>query len=477
MKMKKIFHPHIIGCLLAVAALASCTKKFITKAPDTSLLTSQALGTPAALSSALNGAYNQLGQVGVFGRDLPVVGDVMADNVYVQSKNSNRYISQYNYSVTSQDQIPADVWTQTYAVIVRVNQIIDSKLTGKDVDPIKAQALALRALSYFKLVTYFAQPYSVDSAAPGVPLVLHYDPFGEPARNSVGTVFNQIVADLNAAMVNAPDYSNSVTISHFAIEGLLARAYLYMGNYQGALTAATDVINHGGFTLVDSANLVGFWSDPTVKSDNVEVLFEINQDVLVNNGFDDLGGIYYNGYADLYCSSQLYNLYSPTDARIQLIDPTAKTATGATAYGVLKFPNAGSADKDNLKVIRLAEVYLIGAEAAARLGGANTAIAQGWMNDLRDNRDPSAPDNLDAGATLINDIILERRKELAFEGDRFFDLNRLKLPIVRGANPQGLSLNANNTTIPFPDNRRVAPIPNAEIQANPNIAKQQNPGY
>ncbi len=94
------------------------------------------------------------------------------------------------------------------------------------------------------------------------------------------------------------------------------------------------------------------------------------------------------------------------------------------------------------------------------------------------NRDSSIT-YTDVGQALINDVIQERRKELAFEGDRFFDLNRLGLPIIREQNVGALPAGPNNVNliIPYPDNRRVAPIPYAEIQANPNIASQQNPGY
>ncbi|HLZ87413.1 MAG TPA: RagB/SusD family nutrient uptake outer membrane protein [Puia sp.] len=474
--MKKILNKYTLGCLSLVLVVAGCSKNFINKTPNDSLLTSQALGDANALQSALNGAYNQLGQVSVYGRDLPVVGDLMADNTYVQLKNSNRYISQYNYSVTKLDAVPSEVWPGCYAAILRANQIIDSKLTGTKVNEIKAQAYAIRALMYFKLVTYFAKPYTTDTTALGVPLVLHYAPYALPTRNTVGTVYNQMVSDLKAAMPIAPAYVNSVTLNKYAIEGLLARVYLYMADYKDAEAAATDVINNSGFSLVSAANLPAFWANPGVQTDQTEVMFEVNQDVLVNNGFDDFGGIYFNGYADLYCSGQLYNLYSQTDARIALID-SGTTAAGTFAWQVVKFPNAGNSDKDNLKVIRLAEVYLIGAESAARLNDPTTA--QGWLNTLMTNRDPAFAGYSDIGQTLINDIIQERRKELAFEGDRFFDLNRLGLQINRAANAGALPAGIGNVnlTIAWPDNRRVAPIPNAEIQANPNIASQQNPGY
>jgi hypothetical protein len=84
---------------------------------------------------------------------------------------------------------------------------------------------------------------------------------------------------------------------------------------------------------------------------------------------------------------------------------------------------------------------------------------------------------LSGPSELFNDIVLERRKELAFEGDRLYDMNRLQLPINRIANPGAIPLNSNHLSISFPDYRRIAPIPQDEINANPNIASQQNPGY
>ena len=90
----------------------------------------------------------------------------------------------------------------------------------------------------------------------------------------------------------------------------------------------------------------------------------------------------------------------------------------------INFPNAENDDRDNLKVLRLAEVYLIAAEAAYRTNDEATAL--GYLNDLMAQREPGFT-YASAGAALLTDIITERRKELAFEGDRLFDLNRLKM--------------------------------------------------
>jgi hypothetical protein len=468
--MKKVQNKLTIASLAVLLIFGACSKNFITKTPNDSVLSPDALSSVSALQTALTGAYAGLRGANNYGRDYPVIGDLMADNTYVEIKNSNRYKPQYQYTVLTTDVVPNDIWSSSYTAILRCNNIIDAKVTGAD--DIKAQAMALRALAYFKMVNFFAAPYTTDTSSQGVPLILHYVPFLLPTRNSVGEVYAQIVSDLTAAIPTAPAYSSSVFLSKYAIEGLLAKVYLYMGDYTNAQSSANDVINNSGFTLVTPGNFDAFWADPGIKSDQVEVMFEINEDVLTNNGFDDLGGIYINGYQDLYCSSQLQALYSATDVRADLLI-AGNTKSGAAAFLVNKYPNAGSSDRDNPKVLRLAEVYLVGAEAAARNSDEASALA--WLNTLMTNRDPAFAGYSDTGPALIADIVQERRKELAFEGDRFFDLNRLGQAVNRGSNPGAIATAP--LTIAYPDSKRLAPIPNNEIQANPNIAPQQNPGY
>lgn len=471
--MKRLFNKIIIGSAAALVVLSGCSKSFITKTPADQVPTPDALTDVASLQTALNGAYSEFRALGIYGRDLPVIGDLMADNTYIETKNSGRYLPQYQYSVTVNDATALEIWQDCYAAILRVNNVIDFKISGADA--IKSQAYAVRALAYFRLVTYFAKPYTDDPTSLGVPIVLHYSSTALPTRSSVSDVYKQIISDYQAALANAPDYSSSITLSEYSIKALLAKAYLYMGDNTNAEKTAVDVINNGPFSLVSPSAYAAFWANAAPQTDATEVMFEVDADVLNNNQFDDLGGIYANGYQDIYCSSQLYNLYSTTDVRRGLL-LDSNNKSGVHAYLVEKFPNATKADRDNLKVIRLAEVYLIAAEAA--LPG-NEGTALGYLNDLLAQRDPSATPYASTGAQLLSDIVTERRKELAFEGDRFFDLNRLKLPINRVANPGAIAAGTGNKnlTIPYPDNRRVAPIPQNEITNNANLKSQQNPGY
>ncbi len=467
--MKKINNLYLIIMIAGATIIGGCKKSFLEQTPNDSLTPEQALKDESGLTNAVNGAYSALRAVNVFGRNFVITGDLMADNTYVEVKNSGRYLIQYSYTMSSSDGIASGEWATAYTGIQRVNRVIDADVTGSNVASIKAEAYAIRALLYFKLVTLFAKPYTDDPGALGVPLVLHYDPYYLPTRNSVTEVYQQIVSDLKTAFQDAPDYVNSSRFSKYSIEALLAKVYLYMGDNTNAKTAAVDVINNGGFTLVTPANYDSYWANPSYRDDMVETLFEVDADVIDNNNFDDYAGMYLNGYDDIYASQQLYDLYSATDVRKSVMQP-GTTKSGAAAIIVTKFPNAGNADRDNIKVLRLSDVYLIAAEAS--LPG-NESDALMYLNALMAKRDPSLVYS-STGSALLNDIITERRKELAFEGDRFSDLNRLKLPIVRASNPGAIP---GPLTVSYPDDKRLNPIPLNEIQANPNIAGQQNPGY
>ena len=197
--------------------------------------------------------------------------------------------------------------------------MIDADVSGNNVDAIKAEAYAIRALMYFKLVNCYARPYTDNPDDLGVPLVLHYDPNAKPTRNTVKEVYEQIISDYKKAFSTAPGYTSSVTLSKYAIEGLLAKAYLYMGDNTNAKKSAVDVINNSDFSLVDYDNYKSFWANPRIQDDQVEVMFEIDADIINNNGYDDLSGIYVYDYQDIYCTQDLYALYSGSDIRTSVL--------------------------------------------------------------------------------------------------------------------------------------------------------------
>jgi starch-binding outer membrane protein, SusD/RagB family len=219
-----------------------------------------------------------------------------------------------------------------------------------------------------------------------------------------------------------------------------------------------------------SAAYNAYWANAVPVTNKLETIFEISTDGVNNVGFDALSNMFdQNGYGDGLCTSELYNLYTATDVRRALL--VSGSRAGENVFLINKYQNTrNNADKDDGKVLRYSDILLVLAEANARTNDEVNALR--FLNQVVQRRDPSATALTSTGATLIEDIIRERRKELAFEGDRFPDLNRLGRPIVRNAQYPAAARN-----IPANNFRRIMPIPQFEIDANPAIKVQQNPEY
>jgi hypothetical protein len=465
--MKRIFtHACLIVGLLTAMMQLSCKKNFLDLRPPTSLPVEDALKTEADLMVALRGAYAGLRTIDLWGRTIPVVGDVMADNAYISIQNSNRYLAYHKYEVNRSDGNVLGLWTNAYHVILRCNNIINANPgTSTNVNQYKGEAFAVRALLYFTLLNFFSKPYSEDPDSPGVPVVKEFNQNLLPPRNTVAEVYNLVLSDLAQAYTLMTQFTNSSQFSKFAARALEAKVQLYKGDVANAKIAALDVINNGGFVAVNATNYKSYWDNEIVRTDRVETLFEVSSDAVGNNGFEALGYIYsQQGYGDLLCSSDLFALYSGTDVRRTILATGVRG--GSASVFINKYPDIGG-DRSDTKVLRLSDTYLIAAEAC--LPG-NETEARSYLNYIATRRDASFTGYTSTGNVLFDDIIRERRKELAFEGDRFHDLNRLKRIIQRSTNyPLAARI------INYPDYRRVLPIPQAEMDANPNI--QQNPGY
>jgi hypothetical protein len=466
--MKRLNYKIIIMVAVILSAATSCKKDYLDKKPPTSITPADALATETDMASALRGAYAGLRAGDYYGRSFPVFGDLIADNAYVHTTNTGRYIPFSTLLYNSGDGNVSGLWNAAYTVILRCNNIINSPLTGTaNINQYKGEAYALRALAYFDLVRSFARPFTDDPTGFGVPIVLTYDPLAKPGRSKISEVYAQIQSDLTQAFTLMTLFTNSTQFSKYAARGLQAKVYLYMNDKANAKIAAQDVITNSGFTLVTTTNFSTFWNGTTPRTDKLETLFEVSSDAIANNGFDGLPNIYSQaGYGDLIVSSDLNALFLPTDIRKQVLYP-AGTHQGFAVVVVNKYPNVYGTEESDRKVLRLSEIYLIAAEASLP---ADETGAKTFVNAItsRRNADPI----ISTGAQLFEDIITERRKELAFEGDRFHDLNRLKRDIVRSSQYPSTAL-----TLPYANFRRVLPIPVAETDANPIIKPQQNPSY
>ena len=452
----------------------SCKKDFLDKDPYGGLPTNEAITNVDDMETALHGAYAVLRSPNLYGRTVPLFADLFADNVYISSENSNRYLDFFQVVMTVNNGNAQGIWQTAYNLILNANNIINSSLNGSaEIDQIRGEALALRALMYFELVKHFSKPYTVDPNGRGVPLVLVYDPFIKPQRNTTSEVYTQIENDLKQAIQLMTIPRSSGYFSRPAAQALLARMHQFKGEWAKALTAAENVINNSGYALLEINEVLGYWNANTPRQDQLETLFEVVFDLVGNAGNDALPYFYDQvGYGDALAAQSLYNLYSTSDVRRLLILPSSPIRGDVRV--VNKYPNSTQPDKDEFKVIRMSEVYLIAAEAAYQLS--NEPLARGYVNDVATRRVVGFTGYTSTGTALLSDILLERRKELAFEGHRYWDIARYNQNVTRvnlaGNYPAGIPLTISTTNF-----RRILPIPQAELDANPNIRSQQNPGY
>lgn len=454
--------------LLALVLMTGCSKSFLDQKPYVSFPIDEAIKTEAEMGAAMNGVYFSMRSSTTWGRNLPVFGDVMADNAYISSLNSGRYLVQNNYTTVVATAEPTDLWTNLYNTIKNANVVINADIpSAPGVDQFRGEALTIRALSYFELVRWFAKPFTVDPNADGVPVILQFDQNAKLPRKKVSEVYDQILADLTQAFSLMSGNKSSAVVTKYVARALQAKVYLYKGDWANARDAALDVVTNSGYSIVSAANFNAYWKNPTPVTAKGETMFEVSLDGAGNNGTASLAYMYDQaGYGDLLVTNQLYSLYTATDVRRGLI--AAGTRNAESVWILNKYSNTNSVDKDDLKIIRFSEVVLVLAEAYYRLNDEPNALIQ--LNSLAQKRDPSFTGYVSTGADLLEDIVTERRKELLGEGDRFQDLQRLNRTINRG--PQ---YPAAAQTINTDNQKRIQPIPQAERDANPNIS--QNGGY
>ncbi|MBV9988841.1 MAG: RagB/SusD family nutrient uptake outer membrane protein [Chitinophagaceae bacterium] len=461
--------------LATVVMATGCKKSYLELKPYDQVALDIAIQTEGDMQAATNGIYSAMRNSSLYGRDVQLRADVLGDNAYISTTNSNRFLE---YSAVNYTPVTASVgttWNAAYSAILRANNVINSSIAANtNTNQYRGEALTLRALLYFDLVKQFAKTYTAASASTdlGVPLVLTYDPTLKPVRSTVQQVYDQVEKDLLAAIPLLTDrvpYSAGYVNKNTA-KALLARMYEFKADWAKALTNAQDVINNGGYTLTSASNHAAYWSLGTLRTDKLESLFELGFDPTGNAGLESLPYFFLqSGYGDALAADAFFNTFSTTDTRRALMVDAVRGSKNVKVIN--KYP---SNINYTIKIVRLSEVYLIAAEAAYQTGA--TAQALVYLNQIATRRDPAFAGYASAGPQLLEDILTERRKELAFEGHRYWDLQRYNRDVVR------VNINSNyasNVPLLFAkDNfRRILPIPQGETDANPNIKPQQNPGY
>lgn len=419
-------------CLLLILMISGC-KKFLNIRPDNAnglnpttvkdfedMLNNSALATPNYLVADL------------------VSDDVLlSDKTVTAGEKNSYYVNAYLWADevwTFTDDDP--IYNNSYKSILQMNVILDNinkadSGTVERKEIVAAQAKINRAYYYLQLVNLYGIDYQSGSATKdlAVPLVLHPDGTALPARNTVQQVYDQILKDLNDAMSTAVLPEFGIDVIHpgkAAAFGLLARTYLYIGNYEKALAASeaalkikSTLLDYNTFSFLNPANPSNGVKNKlyTLKNQekNPEVLFaKVCMDARFFNNFKET----------IYLSDDLKALLGSKDLRF--------------TYGFIMKPKEihpvyptynddGITSMQFDYSIGVPEMMLIKAECLARKG--EDANALSIVNQLRQYRysiNDYAPLSITGTASALTLILQERRRELFLHGGlRLFDLKRL----------------------------------------------------
>jgi hypothetical protein len=467
--------------ILLTYSLTSC-KKVVDVKPQY-ILDGQELNSIQDFEFALTGAYSAFQSTNYYGATdgasnaFVTLPDMLSDNLNEtdESLGNERVFSRWAYA-EDESQIE-NTWIAGYAIIAKANIVENNidKFAAEDqgaVNRIKAQALAIRALVHFDLLRYFADDYDRNSTSPGIPYITIFDYEQKPARGSVKEDYDHIEQDLkNAAtlMTNMDhdinDGDSRAYIDADAVNAMLARVYLYSNRLDDAIQYATLAID--ARPLADISEFPDIWKDASNSEVLWSCIFEAGQ-----------GSPGSNVYFPVAPSPEGRSQYKPNPTLVSTYDPVNdvryssyfKDISGRLVLSKYLAKSAQLGNPDgvvNFKAFRTGEMYLVRAEASARNGDEATALDD--LNTLRAARINGYVPEVLSGAALTDAIAQERRKELICEGHRFFDLKRTTHIVNRD--------DCNSfCTLDLAAREWTWPIPQPEVDANPNILPQ-NPGY
>ena len=391
------------------------------------------------------------------------------------------YESAWNATITSQTGYQTSYhWTMFYKAINDVNTKIAGIGQSTVNEAIKtkfiAELRAIRGLCYFSLAREYQFSYAnVAKTEPCVPIYI-VPTTSETKGNdraSVQQVYAQILSDLDFAVTNLP----TARSSKFRINKNLAQAFranVHLEMQSWALAEADANASRQGYALMDKTtyqstgfNNIGtgewMWGFP----------FQPDQAWGYASLFSHLDIFrLQNGYKNFFINQNFVALFSATDMRNVFVTPTPiyTTARPWAKYGARKFQDRQPNADGDWVMMRSSEMYLVEAEALARQAG-KEAQGAALLYSLQKFRDPSAIVSGNTGQALVDEILVERRKELYGEiGTEFFDLKRYNRPMVRNGN-HALS---HTFTVPAGSLKWNFQIPQTEFDRNPNI-KVQNP--
>ncbi|NKI32465.1 RagB/SusD family nutrient uptake outer membrane protein [Croceivirga thetidis] len=441
-----------IGCIIFLIIIA-CDDN-LDLVPPQDLTTENVLSDEANIERLLVAAYDLAGQQDLFSGRIQLASELLANSGELAWRGTFFWPAEFNRKqMTSNNFGAQQYWIVGYGAINQANIILNNLAIVEDAqqrERIEGEAKFIRGLVYFELARLFALPYEqgLQNTQLGLPIllegVINAGQISFPSRNTLEEVYQQAIQDLSDAINLLPD-ANGVFADRYAAQAVLARLFLQQGNFANARDAAHNVIQNSGHALATNYALAF-----NNTSDGVEDIF--SWQITTQDGFNDFNTFWatieFGGRsvtADVTIEPPYFELFTSLDDRSSFFYEGNSTFVTSKWQGQFA----------NIPFLRMAEMHLVRAECNLRLGTAVGLSPEDDINLLR-NRANAVP----ITDITLEEVLIERRVELAFEGHRLHDIKRL-----------GQSVN----NLFFNSDFLVLPIPQRELDANPEL--EPNPGY
>jgi hypothetical protein len=501
-----------IFALLTLALIAAGGCKDLNVNPSDAISTGTLVTTTSGLTNALNGAYALLkdhiefngitDQNNMYLRQFYQLSDFASDDIAAGQVTTDPLYYSFSLGHSPSQGNTRYYWYISYKIITGVNTVIDaiekSGKTDATTNQLLGECYFLRAFCHFNLVRLFAKPYNVDPNAPGIILRTNLTDEAQKARSTVKEVYDAVIADNEKAASLMTQPRGVQYASQEAAWSMLARVNIYKEDNAKAIEYANKVINSGKFTLSTKATYPTMFAN---AKNSPEVIFCIAFTQVDDYGkFGSIASMIYSdgnsGWGEEYASSSLRDAMSvhPEDVRWSYIVPSKDASgnvqkkNGIEMYYITKFSfQDGLPNLSSPVMFRLAELYLIRAEAEAKTGA--TAAALDDVDMIRKNRGLEGSlynKALPGGQSALDVVLNEKRIEMAFEGHRTYDVFRNKRTLnkdywgyhITGLKETDINLSRKpsgypNLTVPYTSPRIIYFLPIDEILSNPKAVQNQ----
>lgn len=472
------YYRKLLAAILLITSLLSCKKSFLDNVSEQATLIRQDYVTDLKTTNEyLNGVYTDMGGNLFHGYHM-IYPELIADNAKpVSGSSTNVPLGiHYNWSQQADESSSAVTVSSSavnfngfsygaYRVIRSASYVLEKADEYRSQDPvgadaIKGQAYAIRALSHFLLVNVFAQSYnfSSDASHPGIAYVTTSNwTMQVNNRNTVAEVYLKLISDLNNAISLLPaTSSNTLVMNRNAARALLSRVYLFKGDWLLAKNLARQV----GTTV---PIMVTNYPAKLFTLMETEALFQLPPSTGAINGYaTNFASRYYRPTIQFLATSDVATLLNEDANDARKVWVASTVVSGITQWNVIKFPTAVVPEVSGggsyyQTILRSSEMYLAAAESYAQLNDVDSA--RFYLDAIRKRANPTATATTLTGNALLEAICKERRKELAFEGFRMFDLLRWKKGVNRAD-----ALSPAAQVLPYPSNKAIAPIPALDVK-------------